>query len=112
MALALDHLRFGAPVWLPLLAAPALLLLLWAWRFTQRQRDRRRLRSAIASAFRPKDRFSIFGDLLFWLFAILALGATILALARPLVVTSSVSTAGADLVILQDGSASMRVQDV
>ena len=95
--------RFGAPAWLPLLALPAALLVLWAWRFAQRQRDRARF---------TRDRVPIFGDLLSWLLLLVALVATILALARPVVVTSSIRTAGIDLVVLQDGSASMRVQDV
>jgi hypothetical protein len=125
----LSAIRFASPAWLPLLAAPALLLLLWAWRFSQRQRERRRLRAATLPAraaahgaagtavtarsyAMSTGRHGIFGDLALWGFAILALAATILALARPLIVTSSISTAGVDLVILQDGSASMHVQDV
>jgi len=104
--------RFAAGAWLPLLAVPGLLLMLWIWRLSQRIADRRRMRAALASAYRRRDRISLFGDLLFWLFGILAIAATVLALARPLVVTSSISTAGVDLVILQDGSASMRVRDV
>lgn len=100
-------LRFGEPVWLPLLAAPALLLVLWTWRAVQRQRDRRAYRRRLGTR-----RLPVFGDLGAWLFLIAAVTATMLALARPLVVTSSMRTAGIDLVILQDGSASMRVQDV
>jgi Ca-activated chloride channel homolog len=106
-AFEIPAVRFGQPVWLSLLAAPALLLVLWAWRAAQRQRDRRASRRRLATA-----RLSILGDLFSWLCLLLALAATILALARPLVVTSSVRTGGVDLVILQDGSASMRVQDV
>jgi len=105
--LDLSTVRFGQPVWLPMLAAPAALLVLWVWRFVQRRGDRRAYRRLLNSR-----RLPIFGDLLSWLVLVLALAATILALARPLVVTSSVRTAGIDLVILQDGSASMRVTDV
>ncbi len=54
----------------------------------------------------------VFGDLLFWACLLLALTSTILAAARPQAVTSSVRTAGIDLVILQDGSASMHVEDM
>jgi Ca-activated chloride channel family protein len=103
----LSAIRFAAPAWLALLAAPAMLLLLWTWRFSQRQRERRAYARRIGARKLP-----FFGDLLLWLFAILALTATTIALARPLVVIASTSTAGVDLVILQDGSASMHVQDV
>jgi Ca-activated chloride channel family protein len=116
----LSTVRFEAPAWLPLLAAPAVLLLVWLWRLVDRQRARRRFRRAIGRPAKPGShgwsgsplRLGLFGDLLLWFFAILALTATILALARPLVVTSSISTASIDLVILQDGSASMHVEDV
>lgn len=102
--LDLSSVRFGQPVWLPLLAAPALLLLVWLWRVAERQRDRRAFR-------RVSARPSVAGDLLFWLFILLAGAAAIVALARPIVVTSAIRTAGVDLVILQDASASMRVRD-
>jgi Ca-activated chloride channel family protein len=108
LAVDLEAIRFGAPEWLPLLAAPALLLALWGWRLAQRGRDRAR----VAAASRSRTRLPVFGDLLAWACLIAALAATVLALARPLRVTSSIRTAGIDLVILQDGSASMRVQDV
>ena len=58
------------------------------------------------------ERIPFFGELLFWLFLMLAAGSAILALAKPQAVTSLVRTAGVDLVILQDGSASMHVTDV
>jgi len=54
----------------------------------------------------------LFGGLLFWLCAIAATACTIVALARPLAVVSLVRTAGVDIVVLQDGSASMHVGDV
>jgi Ca-activated chloride channel family protein len=110
-----SSVRFGAPAWLPLLSVPAVLLLLWLWRFAQRQSDRRAfLRRAqgrsTGAAARPS--ISIAGDLLSWLWLLLALAVTILALARPTMVASVVRTAGIDLVVLQDASASMRVRDV
>ncbi len=107
--LDLTSLRFGAPVWLPLLAAPGLLLVLWIWRLSGRSRDRARI---IAASRARRASIPVFGDLLAWLLLIAAVASTILALARPMLVTSSIRTAGIDLVILQDGSASMRVQDV
>src|SRR5207244_6589736 len=54
----------------------------------------------------------LFDALLFWLCLILATASTILALARPHARISLVRTAGIDLVVLQDGSTSMRVSDV
>ena len=103
--LNLSAVRFAEPLWLWLLTLPLLLLLLWLWRFAQRQGDR--------AAFRRRgSRPGVFGDLLSWAFLLLALAATIVALARPFVVVSSVRNAGIDLVVLQDASASMRVPDV
>src|SRR5206468_2477345 len=59
-----------------------------------------------------RERFPIFGSLVFWLCLIFATACTILALARPVAAAALVRTAGVDLVILQDGSASMRTPDV
>lgn len=103
-------MRFNAPFYLPLLAAPALLLFLWAWQFWRRQRDLSRMRKHRKTPVR--ERMPRLGELPFWLCLILALAATIVALARPVAVVSQLRTAGIDLVILQDGSASMRVKDV
>ncbi len=103
-------MRFGAPDFLPLLAIPAGLLILWMWQVWKRRAD--------AQAFMQRrqvpvhERIPFFGELLFWLFLILAAGAALLALAKPQAVTSLVRTAGADIIILQDGSASMHVSDV
>ncbi len=103
-------MRFSAPEYLPLLALPALLLVLWAWQFWRRQRDLARMRRHRRTPVREK--IPRLGELPFWLCLILALAATIVALARPVAVVSLMRTAGIDLVILQDGSASMRVRDV
>jgi hypothetical protein len=103
-------MRFAAPEYLPLLAAPALLLVLWGWQFWRRQRDlvhmRRHRRTPV------RERIPRLGELPFWLCLIFALAACIVALARPVAVVSALRTAGIDLVVLQDGSASMRVRDV
>ena len=103
-------MRFNAPFYLPLLLAPALLLLLWGWQFWRRQRDLGRMRKHRKMPVR--ERMPRMGELPFWLCLNLALAATIVALARPVAVVSQLRTAGIDLVILQDGSASMRVKDV
>ncbi len=102
--------RFGEPQFLWLLVAIGLLLLVWAWRVAARLRDARRL--AEHRTLPVRERFPIFGELLFWLCLTLATAFTSVALARPKAAVSQVRTAGADLVVLQDGSASMRVEDV
>lgn len=111
-------IQFVEPQWLIVLVAPGVLLLLWMWQAWRRVvtiRAFRRVRRVPAVFARdvaqPVERVSRFGDLLFWLSMVAALAATILALARPAIVTSIVPTGGVDIVILQDGSASMRVRD-
>ena len=59
-----------------------------------------------------RERYAIGGDLWFWFFLILACACFAVALARPRGVTTVVNRAGLDLVVLQDGSASMHVEDV
>jgi hypothetical protein len=101
---------FGSPQFLWLLAAPGLFLLAWLWRFWRRLTDLRKLRDRRSIPVR--ERFAIGGDLWFWLFLILSLASLALALARPRGVTTVINRAGLDIVILQDGSASMHVTDV
>lgn len=103
-------LRFGQPDYLWLLAGPAVLLVVWAWQLVRRRADIRRY--ARHRAVPVRERFSYFGGLLFWLSLILATTSVILALARPQVVTTRIRRASIDLVVLQDGSTSMRVTDV
>jgi Ca-activated chloride channel family protein len=86
------------------------LLVLWVWQAARRRADARRL--AQRRAVPVRERFGLFGDLLFWLFVIAATASTIVAVARPSARTAVVRTAGIDLVILADGSTSMRVADV
>jgi Ca-activated chloride channel family protein len=103
-------MRFGAPGFLPLLAIPAGLLILWIWQLWKRRTD---VRAFMDRRQVPvHERVPFFGELLFWLCLILAASAALLALAKPQAVTSLVRTAGVDIVILQDGSASMHVTDV
>jgi Ca-activated chloride channel family protein len=106
----LQTLRFGEPQYLWLLLAPAALVVVWGWQLARRRRDARRFRQHRRLPVR--ERFPIFGGLVFWLCVILASALAILALARPTATVSVVRTAGVDLVILQDGSASMRTRDV
>jgi len=102
--------RFEEPQFLWLLLAPAVLLALWFWQAARRRGDAHRY--AHRRTLPVRQRFGMFGGLLFWFCLILATASAILALARPHARISIVRTAGIDLVILQDGSTSMRVTDV
>jgi Ca-activated chloride channel homolog len=106
----LDTVRFAEPQYLWLLVAPGVLVAIWVWQLTARRRDARRYRQHRRLPVR--ERFPIFGGLMFWLCLIVASALTILALSRPTADISVLRTAGVDLVILQDGSASMRTPDV
>ncbi|MGB7219137.1 MAG: VWA domain-containing protein [Vicinamibacterales bacterium] len=106
----LASVRFNEPLSLWLLVAPGALLLLWAWRLAGYRRDMRRFRSR--RTLPASERLPLAGGLLFWLCLVMATACAILALARPVAAVSLARTAGIDLVILQDGSASMRVSDV
>jgi Ca-activated chloride channel family protein len=103
-------LEFRQPEYLWLLAGPAVLLAVWVWQFLRRRADVRRYLRHRAVPIR--ERYSLFGGLLFWLCLVAASACVILALARPQVVTTRVRRAGIDLVVLQDGSTSMRVTDM
>jgi len=105
----LDTVRFAEPVYLWLLM-PAVLLGVWVWQLVRRRRDARRFRQHRRLPVR--ERFPIFGGLMFWLCLIIASALVVIAVARPTADVSIVRTAGVDLVILQDGSASMRTRDV
>ncbi len=87
-----------------------MLAVAWLWRVGRRWSDVRRLRARRTIPVR--ERLSVTGDLPFWLCAILAATSLIVAVARPQGVTTVVGRAGVDLVVLQDGSASMHVTDV
>lgn len=106
----MSTLAFGAPQFLWLLVAPAAFLLLWLWRFGRRVADLRRMRDR--RSIPVSERFALGGELWFWLFLVLSLACFAVALARPRGVTTVVNRAGLDIVILQDGSASMHVKDV
>jgi Ca-activated chloride channel homolog len=106
----LSTVRFEAPAYLPLLAIPVGLLLLWMRQVWLRRRDARRYRRV--RLVPVKERIPMFGDLLSWLLVLVALTFVMLALAQPVAVVSTRHTGGVDLVVLQDGSASMHVVDV
>ena len=100
----------ATPLYLWLLVGPAVLLLLWVWQFARRRADGRRLSRARVVPVR--ERFSLLGDLGFWLPVIIATSLCIVALAGPRALIAVTRKASADIVILQDGSASMYVRDV
>ena len=102
--------RFDEPQYLWLLVVPALLLVLWVRLAVKRRGDAHRFRRSRTLPVR--ERFQFFGGLLFWLCLLLASIAAILAVAQPQVRIAFVRTAGIDLVVLQDGSTSMRVADM
>lgn len=106
----LESFRFESPVYLWLLAVPGLLLLLLAWRFLRRRSEVARFRAARRVPLR--ERFSVAGELTFWLAVLTASSLCIAAIARPQARTASVRVASADVVVLLDGSASMYVTDV
>lgn len=101
---------FAEPFYLWLLVVPGILMVLWAWRVLGRRADARRyVREHVVPV---REQYSLFGDLAFWLCLIVATSLCIVALARPQARVTAVSRTGADVVILQDGSASMYVGDV
>ena len=106
----LATVRFEEPEYLWLLLAPAGLFALWLWQAGRRRGDAHRF--AHRRTLPVRQRFHFLGGLIFWLCLIVATFTTTLALARPSARVSLLRTAGIDLVILQDGSTSMRVTDV
>ena len=105
-----ETFRFETPALLWLLAVPGVLALLWGWRVVRRRADVRGL--AAARVLPVSERYSFAGDLTFWLVVLVAASLCIVAIARPQARVSSVKRASADIVILQDASASMYVTDV
>jgi Ca-activated chloride channel family protein len=103
-------IKFGAPQYLPLLVIPGVLLLLWLRQAWQRRGDVAALRRRRLVPVR--ERIPFLGELLFWLCLLLALGLTLTAVARPQTTSAIIRTAGVDVIVLQDGSASMHVGDV
>jgi Ca-activated chloride channel family protein len=103
-------LSFQTPLYLWLLVAPGFLLVVWIWRLSRRRSDARRLgRSRVLPV---RERIPIAGDLAFWFCVLVAAAFCIVALAGPRARVSAIRRASADIVILQDGSASMYTRDV
>ncbi|MGE3512947.1 MAG: VWA domain-containing protein [Vicinamibacterales bacterium] len=104
------QITFGAPEYLWLLVVPALLFAAWVWRLLRRRAD---FRGVSRHRLVPRQsRFAVVGELPFWLCLILSLIFIVIALARPHGPAIALRQGGMDLVVLLDGSASMRVKDV
>lgn len=103
-------IAFEAPAYLWLLAIPLGLLMAWVWRLGIRRAETRRQTQRRTIPIR--ERFALVGDFPFWLSLIVATTCLVIALARPYGPASVLRRGGVDLVILQDGSASMYVRDV
>ena len=91
-------------------AGPALLLVIWVWQFAPAAgrhpplpASPRRAGARAVLVLRRAGLLAVPGG---------ATACVVLALARPQVVTTRVRRAGVDLVVLQDGSTSMRVTDM
>ena len=108
--IALDSFRFAEPLYLWLLVLPAVLFVVWTWRLVRRRGDLKRMRASRALPIR--ERLGAVGDLAFWAAVLVATALCIVALARPQALVSTVRKASADVVVLQDASASMYVSDV
>jgi Ca-activated chloride channel homolog len=107
--MSIEPLRFSEPSLLWLLAGLLPLFALWTWQCARRLSA---VRAYTAGGAPLRGRLAAMGDLWFWLLVTGAMAATIAALARPHMVASVTRPAGADIVILIDGSASMRVGDI
>lgn len=98
------------PIYLWLLLLLGGLLLGWLARLVQRRIKVQRLIGARSVPL--KEKFYFFGPWLFWFFVIMAAGCLVLALARPQKLMAVSQIGGVDLVIIQDGSASIWTKDV
>ena len=105
-----DTIQLADPAYAWLFAIVGVLAALIArrgilWRRDARAMRRRRLVPV-------PERISLLGPWPFWVLVLGALTLSILALARPQARTARSQTASIDLIVLQDGSASMHVRDV
>jgi Ca-activated chloride channel family protein len=105
-----DTLDFAQPQFLWLLLAPAALLAMLAWRVLVHRAESHRFATQRSSPVR--ESFTFASGLGFWFCVLLACSLCIVALSRPQARVVVTNRAGADLIVLQDGSASMYVSDV
>ena len=105
-----SEVTFAEPAFLWLLVVPIVLLAVWTWQLMRRRFDLQQL--AAERTLPVRERFAPVGDLPFWLCLIISAVLLVLALARPQGPATAVRQGGLDVVLLVDGSASMRVRDV
>ena len=106
-AIDFESFRFASPVYLWLLLIPAALMVVWAWRLVRRRANVRRL--AAQRIVPVRQRFGPIGDLAFWACVLIASLRSALRRLRVRSAALVVPQASADIVILQDASASMYV---
>ena len=87
---------FSTPLYLWLLVVPGVLLVLWTLQVFRRRADARRLRRTRTLPVR--ERFSVAGDLGFWLAVLAAASLCILALSGPRARVAAVRRSSADIV--------------
>ena len=106
----MSAIRFVEPGFLWLLSLPVILLVALAYQLLRRRQTVRRLRGQ--RTVPVHEHFTFAGSLSFWFMVVVASALVVVALARPQVLMSVTQSAGVDVVVLQDGSTSMRVTDV
>jgi Ca-activated chloride channel family protein len=109
-ALDVRTLTFAEPFYLWLLLAPGTLVVLWVWRVFGRRADVQRYRNE--QVVPVHERYSLVGDFAYWPWLMVAAALCIGALARPQARVTALVRTGSDIIVLQDGSASMYVKDV
>jgi len=105
-----ENLNFLEPVYFKLLIIQAILFILLFWRFCLRRADVGRCLKERTVPLKEKYLFA--GKLVFWSYLLLALSFSIVALTRPRSLISVSGHTSVDLVLVMDGSASMRVRDI
>lgn len=103
-------LRFADPDYLKFIAIPALMLVGWLWRFYSRRAEINLFKKRRIVPL--EEKYLLAGPLLLGLCLIFSILLSIMALSRPQRLMSVVNENSVDLVIIQDGSASMYVKDV
>ena len=106
----MSAIRFVEPGFLWLLSLPAILLVALVYQLLRRRQTVRRLRGQ--RTVPVHEHFTFAGSLSFWFMVVVASALVVVAIARPQVLMSVTQSAGVDVVVLQDGSTSMRVTDV